>query len=244
MVFVAHIGTPLVKANDALLSFSLLFSLVVTFLCSIVFLGKPQPWSCMTSQVALALGFALCLSSIMGEFVAACMGECAVHIPSILWLLCDSGKTVVLMLRARALKAERIRAKAAAKAAKLAAAEAAQAAADGGSPDVIATFHHAEAKAAADSEVDSLTCGHQRAIAAVATLIQVETTNTASKACEKHLHSDLMLHLTFLYPGCGLHGVAHHHPATPRRKHLHPEHKDHPGVRRRLCGIHLLHLCL
>lgn len=68
VVFVMHIGTPLVKANDALLSFSLLFSLVVTFLCSIVFLGKPQHWSCMTSQVALALGFALCLSSIMGGY--------------------------------------------------------------------------------------------------------------------------------------------------------------------------------
>uniref|UniRef100_A0A3Q1FPC1 Vomeronasal 2, receptor 1 n=1 Tax=Acanthochromis polyacanthus TaxID=80966 RepID=A0A3Q1FPC1_9TELE len=65
VVFLVHIGTPLVKANDALLSFSLLFSLVVTFLCSIVFLGEPQRWSCMTSQVALALGFALCLSSIM-----------------------------------------------------------------------------------------------------------------------------------------------------------------------------------
>ncbi|KAM8904378.1 vomeronasal type-2 receptor 1 [Spinachia spinachia] len=149
VVFVAHIGTPLVKANDALLSFSLLFSLVVTFLCPVVFLGKPRHWSCMTSQVALALGFALCLSSIMG-------------------------KTAVLMLRARALKAERARAKAAAKAAKLAAAEAAQAAADGGSPDVIATsaFHHAEAKPWANAGVDSLTRGHQRAIAAVATLIQ------------------------------------------------------------------------
>lgn len=65
VVFVMKMGTPLVKANDALLSFSLLFSLVVTFLCSIVFLGEPQDWSCMTSQVALALGFALCLSSIM-----------------------------------------------------------------------------------------------------------------------------------------------------------------------------------
>uniref|UniRef100_A0A665W1I4 Vomeronasal 2, receptor 1 n=1 Tax=Echeneis naucrates TaxID=173247 RepID=A0A665W1I4_ECHNA len=65
-VFVVHISTPLVKANDPLLSFSLLLSLVVTFLCSIVFLGEPQKWSCMTSQVALALGFALCLSSIMG----------------------------------------------------------------------------------------------------------------------------------------------------------------------------------
>lgn len=61
-----NINTPLVKANDPLLSFSLLFSLVVTFLCSIVFLGEPHNWSCMTSQVALALGFALCLSSIMG----------------------------------------------------------------------------------------------------------------------------------------------------------------------------------
>uniref|UniRef100_I3JDJ9 Vomeronasal 2, receptor 1 n=1 Tax=Oreochromis niloticus TaxID=8128 RepID=I3JDJ9_ORENI len=66
VLFIMHIGTPLVKANDTLLSFSLLFSLVVTFLCSIVFLGEPQHWSCMTSQVALALGFALCLSSIIG----------------------------------------------------------------------------------------------------------------------------------------------------------------------------------
>uniref|UniRef100_A0A3P9C2A6 Vomeronasal 2, receptor 1 n=1 Tax=Maylandia zebra TaxID=106582 RepID=A0A3P9C2A6_9CICH len=65
VLFIMHIGTPLVKANDTLLSFSLLFSLVVTFLCSIVFLGEPQHWSCMTSQVALALGFALCLSSII-----------------------------------------------------------------------------------------------------------------------------------------------------------------------------------
>uniref|UniRef100_A0A8C4ZAX6 Vomeronasal 2, receptor 1 n=1 Tax=Gadus morhua TaxID=8049 RepID=A0A8C4ZAX6_GADMO len=66
VVFLLNLGTPLVKANDPLLSFSLLFSLVVTFLCSIVYLGEPAPWSCMTSQVALALGFALCLASLMG----------------------------------------------------------------------------------------------------------------------------------------------------------------------------------
>ncbi|XP_034404927.1 vomeronasal type-2 receptor 1 [Cyclopterus lumpus] len=150
VVFVVHLDTPLVKANDALLSFSLLFSLVVTFLCSIVFLGKPRHWSCMTSQVALALGFALCLSSLIG-------------------------KAAVLMLRARALKRTRIRAKAAAKAAKLAAAEAAEAAANGGTHDVIVTntFNNADANNACDNpEVDSLTFAHQRAIAAVATLIQ------------------------------------------------------------------------
>ncbi|KAF7663134.1 hypothetical protein LDENG_00217980 [Lucifuga dentata] len=146
VVFFMHLGTPMVKVNDVLLSFSLLFSLVVTFLCSIVFLGEPQRWSCMTSQVALALGFALCLSSIMG-------------------------KTAVLMLRAQALKAARVKAKKAAKAAKAAA----EAAANSGSPDVIATNNintNSDGNASANPDVDILTCAHQRAIAAVATLIQ------------------------------------------------------------------------
>ncbi|XP_034024673.1 vomeronasal type-2 receptor 1 [Thalassophryne amazonica] len=147
VVFIVHLDTPLVKANDALLSFSLLFSLVVTFLCSIVFLGEPQPWSCMTSQVALALGFALCLSSIMG-------------------------KAAVLMLRAQALKAAHAKAKAAAKAAKAAAAEAA---ANTGSRNVIATNTNTKNNvliAGANPEVDILTFGHQRAIVVVATIIQ------------------------------------------------------------------------
>ncbi|KAM6933035.1 vomeronasal type-2 receptor 1 [Xenentodon cancila] len=148
VVFVVYIGTPLVKANDALLSFTLLFSLVVTFLCSIVFLGEPQHWSCMTSQVALALGFALCLSSIMG-------------------------KAAVLMLRAQALKAARAKAKAAAKAARAARA-AAEAAANSGSPDVIVTNinNNNDPSTCPDPEVDVLTCAHQRTIAAVATVIQ------------------------------------------------------------------------
>ncbi|KAK2894864.1 hypothetical protein Q8A67_012093 [Cirrhinus molitorella] len=80
IILLMHLNTPLVNANDALLSFSLLLGLVITFLCSIVFLGEPQMWSCMTSQVALAVGFALILSSLMG-------------------------KSALLMLRARAVKA-------------------------------------------------------------------------------------------------------------------------------------------
>ncbi|KAM9813212.1 vomeronasal type-2 receptor 1 isoform 1-T1 [Syngnathus typhle] len=143
VVFVVHFGTPLVKANDALLSFSLLFSLMVTFLCSIVFLGEPQNWSCMTSQVALALGFALCLSSLMG-------------------------KAALLMLRAQAIKAARAKAKAAAKAAKAAA----EAAANSGGPDVIASNTTNLNSLAARVKPDILTFAHQRVIAAVATLVQ------------------------------------------------------------------------
>ncbi|KAG1944622.1 vomeronasal type-2 receptor 1 [Pimephales promelas] len=97
IIFLMHLNTPLVKANDPLLSFSLLLGLVITFLSSIVFLGEPQKWSCMTSQVALAVGFALVLSSLMG-------------------------KSSLLMLRARAVKAV----KSATRAAKAAAAAAEQ----------------------------------------------------------------------------------------------------------------------
>ncbi|XP_053728633.1 vomeronasal type-2 receptor 1 [Synchiropus splendidus] len=145
VVFVLHLGSPLVKANDSLLSFSLLFSLVVTFLCSIVFLGEPRHWSCMTSQVALALGFALCLSSIMA-------------------------KSLVLMLRAQVLKTARSRAKAAAKAAKAAA----EAAASSGGPDVIVTNtnHSSDLPAFTRPEVDALTFAQQRAVTAAATLVQ------------------------------------------------------------------------
>lgn len=75
---------------------------------------------------------------------------------------------MVLMLRAQALKKARARAKAAAKAAKAAA----EAAANSGSPDVIVTSS-SNNEASDKPEVDVLTCGHQRAIATVATLIQV-----------------------------------------------------------------------
>ncbi|XP_041919870.1 vomeronasal type-2 receptor 1 [Alosa sapidissima] len=136
-VFLVHLRTPMVQVNDALLSFFLLFSLVVTFLCSIVFLGEPHPWSCMTSQVALALGFALCLSSIMG-------------------------KSVILMLRARAIKQVRSAAKAAAKAA-------AAAAAAEQSPDVVQTT---PAPPAPKTDADALKPAHQRAMAVVCTLVQ------------------------------------------------------------------------
>lgn len=82
-----------------------------------------------------------------------------------------AGKAVVLMHRAQALKAARARSKAAAKAAKAAG----QAAANVGSPDVIVTNtnNNNDLGVSVNTEVDILTCAHQRALTAVATLIQV-----------------------------------------------------------------------
>uniref|UniRef100_A0A8C6IG11 Vomeronasal 2, receptor 2 n=1 Tax=Mus spicilegus TaxID=10103 RepID=A0A8C6IG11_MUSSI len=67
IVYVIHRHTPLVKANDQELSFLIHTSLVITVLSTMLFVGKPCNWSCMAFQVTLALGFCLCLSSILGK---------------------------------------------------------------------------------------------------------------------------------------------------------------------------------
>ncbi|KAK7810133.1 hypothetical protein U0070_026537 [Myodes glareolus] len=70
VVYVIHRHTPLVKANDRELSFLIQMSLVITVLSSLLFIGKPSNWSCMARQVTLALGFCLCLSSILGKTIS------------------------------------------------------------------------------------------------------------------------------------------------------------------------------
>ncbi|XP_061493103.1 vomeronasal type-2 receptor 1-like isoform X2 [Rhineura floridana] len=68
-VYIKFRSTALVKANDRELSFLIQFSLVVTLMTSILFIGKPEDWSCMSRQVTLALGFSLCLSCVLGKTV-------------------------------------------------------------------------------------------------------------------------------------------------------------------------------
>uniref|UniRef100_A0A803SN27 G-protein coupled receptors family 3 profile domain-containing protein n=1 Tax=Anolis carolinensis TaxID=28377 RepID=A0A803SN27_ANOCA len=68
-VYIKHRATPLVRANDRDLSFLIQYSLIVTLLTSILFIGKPEDWSCQSRQVTLALGFSLCLSCVLGKTV-------------------------------------------------------------------------------------------------------------------------------------------------------------------------------
>ncbi|KAJ7324677.1 hypothetical protein JRQ81_017697 [Phrynocephalus forsythii] len=68
-VYIKHRNTALVKANDRELSFLIQYSLVITLMTSILFIGKPEDWSCQSRQVTLALGFSLCLSCVLGKTV-------------------------------------------------------------------------------------------------------------------------------------------------------------------------------
>ncbi|XP_075399023.1 vomeronasal type-2 receptor 116-like [Tenrec ecaudatus] len=68
-VFVKHRDSAIVKANNRTLSYVLLLSLLLCFLCSLLFIGRPDTATCILRQITFGVVFTVAVSAVLAKTI-------------------------------------------------------------------------------------------------------------------------------------------------------------------------------
>ncbi|XP_043938183.1 vomeronasal type-2 receptor 26-like [Protopterus annectens] len=97
LIFIKYRNTPIVKANNRELSYFLLASLQLCFLCSLMFIGHPVNITCILRQTVFGSIFSMSVSLVLSKTVTVVIAFKATHPSSVLHKWFGSNTSTVIV---------------------------------------------------------------------------------------------------------------------------------------------------